>query len=70
MRLLTLGLRLAGTYNVVPVTADPDSATGDPTGQKPLVGQDSGGFAGCNCFPDRRAAHERLRWPRINCEVS
>jgi hypothetical protein len=38
MRLLTLGIRLAGTYNVVPVTADPDSASVDPTGQKPLVG--------------------------------
>jgi hypothetical protein len=38
MRLLTLGLRLAGTYNVVPLTADPDSATGDPASQKPLVG--------------------------------
>jgi hypothetical protein len=38
MRLLTLGLRLAGTYNVVPFTVDPDSTTGDPAGQNPLVG--------------------------------
>jgi hypothetical protein len=38
MRLLTLGLRPAGTYNVVALTADPDSATGDPASQKPLVG--------------------------------
>jgi hypothetical protein len=38
MRLLTLGVRLAGTHNIDPFTADPDSATGDPEGQKPLVG--------------------------------
>ena len=38
MRLLTLGLRLAGSYSVVPLTAEPDSATGVPAGPKPLVG--------------------------------